>query len=301
MIDLTKLTTEARNENTTDLDMMNPLEIAEIMNREDENVVLAVRKALPEIARVIELCTESLKNGGRIVYMGAGTSGRLGLLDAVECPPTFGVSPDLVIGLLAGGDKAFRKAVEGAEDSKTLGTEDLKAINLNNRDVVIGIAASGRTPYVVYGLKYARETGCKTAAIVNNSNSEMAEVADIAIELVTGPEVLTGSTRLKSGTAQKMVLNMISTGSMVGIGKVYKNLMVDVMQTNQKLFTRAENIVMEATGCNRETARQALKEADGSAKTAIVMIVLQCGKNEALEKLKRSYGHVRIALNENKL
>jgi N-acetylmuramic acid 6-phosphate etherase len=301
MIDLTKLTTEARNENTTDLDMMNPLEIAEIMNREDENVVLAVRKVLPEIARVIEMCTESLKNGGRIVYMGAGTSGRLGLLDAVECPPTFGVSPDLVIGLLAGGDKAFRKAVEGAEDSKTLGTEDLKAINLNNRDVVIGIAASGRTPYVVYGLKYAREIGCKTVAIVNNSNSEMAEVADIAIELVTGPEVLTGSTRLKSGTAQKMVLNMISTGSMVGIGKVYKNLMVDVMQTNQKLFTRAENIVMEATGCDRETVRQALKEADGSAKTAIVMIVLQCGKNEALEKLKRSYGHVRIALNENKL
>jgi N-acetylmuramic acid 6-phosphate etherase len=300
MIDLTRLTTETRNKNTINLDMMTPFEIAEVMNKEDENVVLAVRKALPEISKVIECCTRALKNGGRIIYMGAGTSGRLGLLDAVECPPTFGVPHDLVIGLLAGGDRAFRKAVEGAEDSKTLGTEDLKAINLNKHDVVIGIAASGRTPYVIYGLKYAKEVGCMTAAIVNNKNSEMAEIADIAVEIVAGPEVLTGSTRLKSGTAQKMVLNMISTGSMVGIGKVYQNLMVDVMQTNQKLFTRAENIVMEATGCDRGTAQQVLKEADGSAKTAIVMIILKCSKSEALEKLKRSYGQVRIALNENK-
>ncbi|MFV0341493.1 MAG: N-acetylmuramic acid 6-phosphate etherase [Anaerocolumna sp.] len=298
MQDISKLTTETRNRNTINLDCMSPLEIATIMNKEDENTVYAVRQVLPQIATVIEWCANSLKQGGRIIYMGAGTSGRLGLLDAVECPPTFGVSPDMVVGLIAGGDSAFIKAVEGAEDSTTLGEEDLKAIHLTGKDIVIGIAASGRTPYVIYGLRYAKSIGCKTAVLSCNKDSEMSEESDLAIEPIPGPEVLSGSTRLKAGTVQKMVLNMISTGSMVGVGKVYQNLMVDVMQTNKKLISRAENIVMEATGCDRDHAAMVLKEADGSVKLAVTMILCDCSHEEATEKLNRSHGHVRIALKE---
>lgn len=296
MIDLTKLTTETRNKSTMDLDKMSSIEIATAMNMEDEKVITAVRDALPQISEVIDICTEKLKGGGRIIYMGAGTSGRLGLLDAVECPPTFGVPSDLVVGLIAGGSSAFIKAVEGAEDSKTLGVEDLKALNVTSKDVVIGIAASGRTPYVIHGLKYAREVGCKTAVVVCNKDSEMAKYSDVAIELVVGPEVLTGSTRLKAGTSQKMALNMISTGSMVGIGKAYQNLMVDVMQTNEKLVSRAENIIIEATGANRETAKKALKESNGKVKTAIIMILLNCNYDEAEISLEKAEGHVRYAL-----
>lgn len=298
--DISKLTTETRNKNTLELDCMTPLEIATIMNKEDENTIRAVRQVLPQIATVIEWCTNSLKSGGRIIYMGAGTSGRLGLLDAVECPPTFGISPDLVVGLIAGGDNAFMKAVEGAEDSTTLGKQDLEAIHLTEKDIVIGIAASGRTPYVIYALKYAKEIGCKTAAIVCNKDSEMAQISDLAIEPIPGPEILSGSTRLKAGTVQKMVLNMISTGSMVGIGKVYQNLMVDVMQSNKKLVSRAENIVMEATGCDRKTAEEMLNQSDGSVKLAVTMILCECTQEEATEKLNRSNGHIRIALKENK-
>ncbi len=297
MVELSKLTTESRNPATMDLDHMTPLELATVMNREDENVVAGVRKVLPEIAQAITWCTESLKKGGRIIYIGAGTSGRLGLLDAVECPPTFGVPPEKVIGLLAGGEKAFIKAVEGAEDSRTLGVEDLKAIGLCADDTVIGLAASGRTPYVIYALRYAKETGCHTIAVACNHGSKIGQEAELAIEPVCGPEVLTGSTRLKSGTAQKMVLNMISTGSMVGIGKAYKNLMVDVMQTNEKLVTRAENIVMTATECSREEAAEALKKTHGSAKTAIVMLLLDCDETQAAERLKKADGHIRGTLN----
>ena len=296
MVDLTKLTTETRNKNTMNLDRMTSIEIAITMNKEDENVIKSIRDTLPKISEVIDMCAKALKGGGRIIYMGAGTSGRLGLLDAVECPPTFGVPSDLVLGLIAGGESAFIKAVEGAEDSKTLGVDDLKNINLTNKDVVIGLAASGRTPYVIHGLKYAREIGCKTAIVVCNKDSEMAKYSDVAIEVVVGPEVLTGSTRLKAGTAQKMVLNMISTGSMVAVGKAYQNLMVDVMQTNEKLVVRAENIVIEATDCDRDTARRALKEANGKVKTAVVMILLNCKYDEAEERLKRAEGHVRFAL-----
>ncbi|MBS5308557.1 MULTISPECIES: N-acetylmuramic acid 6-phosphate etherase [Clostridium] len=296
MVDLTKLTTETRNKNTMNLDRMTSIEIAITMNKEDENVIKSIRDTLPKISEVIDMCAKALKGGGRIIYMGAGTSGRLGLLDAVECPPTFGVPSDLVLGLIAGGESAFIKAVEGAEDSKTLGVDDLKNINLTNKDVVIGLAASGRTPYVIHGLKYAREIGCKTAIVVCNKDSEMAKYSDVSIEVVVGPEVLTGSTRLKAGTAQKMVLNMISTGSMVAVGKAYQNLMVDVMQTNEKLVVRAENIVIEATDCDRDTARRALKEANGKVKTAVVMILLNCKYDEAEERLKRAEGHVRFAL-----
>ncbi len=298
MIDLTKLTTEQRNPETMNLDQMTPLELVETMNREDQKVIEAVNKVLPEVAKVIEWTTEALRTGGRIIYMGAGTSGRLGVLDAVECPPTFGVSPDLVVGLMAGGEKAFVKAVEGAEDSETLGTEDLKNIGLHEKDVVIGIAASGRTPYVIHALRYARSLGVKTAIIACNKNSEMSKEADIAIEPVPGPEVLTGSTRLKAGTAQKLVLNMISTASMVGTGKAYENLMVDVMQSNEKLKIRAENIVMEATGCERETARTAIDEAKGSVKLAITSILLDTPVDEAEKALEKAKGHIRKAINK---
>lgn len=297
MIDLTKLTTEQRNPETMNLDRMSPLELVETMNKEDQKVIEAVKEVLPEVAKVIEWTTEALRSGGRIIYMGAGTSGRLGVLDAVECPPTFGVSPDLVVGLMAGGEKAFVKAVEGAEDSDTLGTEDLKNIGLNEKDVVIGIAASGRTPYVIHALRYARSLGVKTAIIACNKNSEMSKEADIAIEPVPGPEVLTGSTRLKAGTAQKLVLNMISTASMVGAGKAYENLMVDVMQSNEKLKTRAENIVMEATGCEREAARTAIDEAKGSVKLAITSILLDTPVEEAAKALVEAKGHIRKAIN----
>ena len=298
MIDLSVLVTESRNKETMGLDQMTPLEIVAIMNREDGKAVEAVGEVLPQIARAIAWCTDSLKQKGRIIYMGAGTSGRLGVLDAVECPPTFGVSPDVVVGLMAGGSAAFVKAVEGAEDSKTLGEEDLKKIHLSPADIVIGLAASGRTPYVIYGLRYAKKTGCKTVAVSCNRDSEIGKEADLAIEPVPGPEVLTGSTRLKAGTAQKMVLNMISTGSMVGIGKVYQNLMVDVVQTNMKLITRAENIVMTATGCTREEARDCLEEAEGSVKLAITMILLHCGAKSAKTRLNRAGGYVRNAIQD---
>lgn len=296
MIDLSRLTTEARNPDTMQLDEMTPLEIAQTMNREDENVVSAVKDVLLEIATAITWATESLSAGGRIIYIGAGTSGRLGVLDAVECPPTFGVSPEVVVGLIAGGSGAFVKAVEGAEDSMTLCEEELKKIHLQAKDIVIGLAASGRTPYVIGGLRYAKAVGCKTVAIACNKGSEVGVEAQLAIEPTPGPEVLTGSTRLKAGTAQKMVLNMISTGSMVGIGKAYQNLMVDVKQSNEKLVIRAQNITMTATDCTREEAKQALEEADGHVKTAIVMILTNCDASTAKEKISRAGGKIHQAM-----
>lgn len=296
MIDLTKLVTETRNPNTMDLDQMTPLELVSVMNQEDLNVVTGVKEVLPQVAQAIEWAVSSLEAGGRIVYFGAGTSGRLGVLDAVECPPTFGVSPDVVVGLIAGGEKAFVRAVEGAEDSLELCEEEFKKIGLNKNDIAIGIAASGRTPYVIGGLRYARSLGCKTVAIACNKGSEVGKEAELAIEPSCGPEVLTGSTRLKSGTAQKMILNMISTGSMVGVGKAYQNLMVDVQQTNKKLVVRAQNITMAATGCTREEAAQALEQADGNAKLAIVMLLTQMPVDEAKAKLEAAHGHVRGAL-----
>ncbi|MDD3206188.1 MAG: N-acetylmuramic acid 6-phosphate etherase [Lachnospiraceae bacterium] len=296
MIDLSRLTTEARNPDTMQLDEMTPLEIAQTMNREDENVVSAVKDVLLEIATAITWATESLSAGGRIIYIGAGTSGRLGVLDAVECPPTFGVSPEVVVGLIAGGSGAFVKAVEGAEDSMTLCEEELKKIHLQAKDIVIGLAASGRTPYVIGGLRYAKAVGCKTVAIACNKGSEVGVEAQLAIEPTPGPEVLTGSTRLKAGTAQKMVLNMISTGSMVGIGKAYQNLMVDVKQSNEKLVIRAQNITMTATDCTREEAKEALDKADGHVKTAIVMILTNCDASTAKEKISRAGGKIHQAM-----
>lgn len=279
-----------------DLDIMTPLEVVTAMNREDANVPKAIEVILPQIAQVVEWAVESLEQGGRLFYMGAGTSGRLGVLDAAECPPTFGVSPDVVVGLIAGGDKAFLKAVEGAEDNFDLGRQDLIEHSLDSRDLVVGIAASGRTPYVLGGLAYAREKGCRTAAISCNAGCDIGKAADLAVEAVVGPEVLTGSTRLKAGTAQKLILNMISTATMVGVGKAYQNLMVDVMMTNEKLHVRAENIVMAATGVERAEARKAINEAEGNAKTAITMILVGCDAATAKERLDKAKGHVREAI-----
>ena len=286
MLDLTKFTTEQRNQRSMDLDTMTSLQIVTTMNDEDLRAVQSVTKVLPQVATAIDWAAEALERGGRVFYMGAGTSGRLGVLDASECPPTFGVSPDLIVGLIAVGETAFIKAVEGAEDSEELGASDLRERGLSDKDLVVGLAASGRTPYVVGGLVYAKATGCKT----------IGESADLAIEPVPGPEVLTGSTRLKAGTVQKLILNMISTGAMVKIGKVYQNLMVDVQQTNEKLVVRGQNIVMEATGCTRERAVQVLADAGGHVKTAIVSVLLDCDVEQAAVALERARGHVRAAV-----
>ncbi len=298
MEDISELSTEKRNMRTMKLDEMTPYQIISIMNEEDHNVVEAVHQALPQIEKTIQWTTQSLQSGGRILYIGAGTSGRIGILDAVECPPTFGVSYNMVVGVIAGGQEAFVKAKEGAEDDPELGKKDLQAQQLTAKDVVIGLAASGRTPYVIGALRYARELGSKTVAISNNKEAPISAEADLAIELLTGPEVLTGSTRLKAGTAEKMVLNMISTASMVGIGKVYENLMVDVRQSNEKLVIRSENIVMEAVGCTREEARKNLKEVDGKTKLAITKMLLGCDAVTAGESLKQAGGKVKAAISK---
>ena len=290
------MTTEQRNPDTMNLDEMTTLQIVTEMNREDAGIPAAIRPHLPEIAKVAQWGAELLSQGGRIFYMGAGTSGRLGVLDASECPPTFGVSADTVVGLIAGGPSAIMKAVEGAEDNRELGAQDLKDHNLAQNDLVIGLAASGRTPYVIGGFEYAKSIGCRTAAITCNEGSAIGKASDCAIDVVVGPEVLTGSTRLKAGTAEKMILNMISTAAMVQIGKSYGNLMVDVVLSNEKLQVRAENIVMQATGVDRETAKRTIASAGGRCKTAITMIVADCTKEEAEQRLAQADGHVRKAI-----
>lgn len=296
MIDLTHFTTETRNPETMNLDCMSAMEIAAVMNSEDEKVAAGVHAVLPQIAKTIEYTVSSLQSGGRIIYIGAGTSGRLGVLDASECPPTFGVSADTVVGLIAGGNGALFRAVEGAEDSCTLGREDLQRIGLKPCDTVIGLAASGRTPYVLHGLRYARQIGCHTAAIACNQHSVIGKEADVAIEPNVGPEVLTGSTRLKSGTAQKMILNMISTASMVKMGYAYENLMVNMQASNEKLNVRAQNIVMTATACDREAVEAALREAGGRVKIAIVMLLLKVPAEKGEKVLNHAHGRVRKAL-----
>jgi N-acetylmuramic acid 6-phosphate etherase len=296
LIDFDSMSTEQQNKKSLELDSMSPLDALTLMNEEDQKVALAVKSVIPQIEKAVAATVKAFENGGRLIYIGAGTSGRLGVLDAAECPPTFGVNPEMVVGLIAGGRRAFTEAVEGAEDSLTMGTEDLKAIHLTAKDVVVGIAASGRTPYVVEALKYARSIGCATAGISCNAGSPVGATAEIPIEVTVGPEVLTGSTRLKAGTAQKMVLNMISTVSMVGIGKVYQNLMVDVQQTNLKLESRAVRIVMNATDADVNTASDTLKKAGGHVKTAITMILLNCDLETAKDKLDVAKGHIRKAL-----
>ena len=295
-IDLEKLTTESRNQNTLNIDKVSTLEMVKMINSEDKKVALAVEEELPKIAEAIDGIVERMHKGGRLIYIGAGTSGRLGILDASECPPTYGVSEELVQGLIAGGKEAIFRAKEGAEDSKELAAEDLKGISLSENDTVVGLAASGRTPYVIGGLEYANEIGALTASITCNANSEVAKAAKISIAPVVGAEVVTGSTRLKSGTAQKLVLNMLSTGTMIKLGKVYGNLMVDVRATNEKLVERAKKIVCEATGVEREEAENVLKETDFDVKLSIFMILSELNKDEAKKILDSSKGYIAEAL-----
>ncbi len=293
---LEKLGTEKRNPDTMQLDKMAVADVLVAMNKEDASVTEVIHNQLGSIEKTVEAVVDSFEKEGRLIYIGAGTSGRLGILDAVECVPTFGVSPDMVVGLIAGGLKAFTKAVEGAEDDPELGMQDLKDIGLNSSDTVIGIAASGRTPYVIGALTYAKKTAAHTISISNNENSEISRYADIAIELATGPEVLTGSTRLKAGSAQKMVLNMISTAAMIGIGKAYENLMIDVQATNEKLQIRSKRIIMEATGADADTAEAAYEASGHNVKTAVVMILADCTREEAVERIKATKGFVRKAM-----
>ncbi|KGG79726.1 N-acetylmuramic acid-6-phosphate etherase [Caloranaerobacter azorensis H53214] len=293
---LENLVTEAPNIKTSNIDQKTPLEILQLMNNEDKKVALAVEKELPNIARGVEKIIESFNRGGRLIYIGAGTSGRLGILDAAECPPTFGTPQEQVIGIIAGGQEALTKAIEGAEDSFEKGMEALKEVNVSFKDVVVGITASGRTPYVIGALRYAKDIGATTVAVSCNSNAEVNSIADISITPVVGPEIIAGSTRLKAGTAQKMVLNMLSTSSMIGIGKVYKNLMVDVQPTNKKLIERAKRIIMMATGVSYEKAEKALIESNYKPKIAIIMIKTGCSYQEALVRIKKGGGFVHKAI-----
>jgi len=293
---LAALATETSNEQTRDLDTMSVAELLAVMNEEDRTVPDAVAATLPDMAKAVDAIVAARRRGGRLIYLGAGTSGRLGVLDAVECPPTFGTDPGEVLGLIAGGERAFLQAVEGAEDDPDLAVADLRAVDVAASDVVVGLAASGRTPYVIGGLDHARAIGAATVSVACNLGAEISAHADVAIEVNTGPEVLTGSTRLKAGTAQKLVCNMLSTASMIRTGKVFHNLMVDVRPTNAKLVDRARRIVSAATGADPDSAEAAIDRAGGHAKTAIVMLLADCDYPDAVHRLQCSGGNVRAAV-----
>lgn len=292
--ELSELLTEQVNPNTCHIDECSPLEIARLINEEDKKVALAVEQELEQIAKAIDLVAKAFKSGGRLIYVGAGTSGRLGVLDASECPPTFGVKPSQVLGIIAGGKKAFFRSVEGAEDDTQAASRDLKKVKLKKCDVLCGISASKRTPFVISALRYARKVGAKTIFLTSNPN--VKEKATVVIRTIVGPEVIMGSTRMKAGTSHKMVLNMISTGAMILCGKTYGNLMVDLQQTNQKLIERTKRIFMIATGDDYQTAEMFLKKAGGHLKTAIVMRLAGVSKKEAQARLKKTDGFVKRAI-----
>ena len=296
MIDITKISTEKRNENTKNIDIATTCDMLKMINNEDKMVPMAVEGAIDQIAVVVDVVTEAFVNGGRLIYIGAGTSGRLGVLDASECPPTYGVSKDMVIGIIAGGDRALRDSMEGVEDSKDEAIKDLKKIHITDKDVIVGIAASGRTPYAIGAIEYANSIGAKTACVTTSDKSEIALIAQYPIEAKTGAEPVTGSTRMKSGTAQKLILNMITTASMVKIGKVYENLMIDVQMTNNKLVSRAQGIVMEITGVDHETAENYLNKYR-SVKFAIFSIMSKIeDKQKIADILKTHKGNIRESL-----
>ncbi|HIF9238195.1 TPA: N-acetylmuramic acid 6-phosphate etherase [Photobacterium damselae] len=295
-IDLSQLVTESRNQASHAIDTLSTLDMVTVINQEDQKVALAVEKTLPEVALAVDAIADAFMAGGRLIYMGAGTSGRLGILDASECPPTYGSNPNQVVGLIAGGHKAILKAVENAEDNQELAKQDLQNLGLTENDVVVGIAASGRTPYVIGGMKYAHSIGAQVVAISCNPQSEMTKIADIAITPVVGAEVVTGSSRMKAGTAQKLVLNMLTTGAMIRTGKVFGNLMVDVEATNAKLIQRQTNIVMQATDCDVAQAEEALSACDRHCKTAILMILAGLDAEQAKKQLANHNGFIRSAL-----
>jgi len=296
MVELKKIATEQRNPNTMNIDSLSTLDMIKLINREDYRVAEAVTLVTEQIAQAVDVIADRLSKGGRLIYCGAGTSGRMGILDAVECPPTYSTEPEMVQGLIAGGYPAIFKAVEGAEDSKELGVEDMKGINFAAGDVLVGVAASGRTPYVLGCMEYARELGAATVAVTCCPGSVLDTYADIGIAPAPGPEVVTGSTRMKSGTAQKMVLNMLSTGAMIKLGKVYGNLMVDVKPSNEKLVRRCVTIVCAATECDEATATAALEACEYRPKIAIVMVLMGVGAEEAKALLAKSNGRIAKVL-----
>jgi N-acetylmuramic acid 6-phosphate etherase len=293
---LQALTTEQRNVSSQALDTKSALEIATIINAEDAKVAGAINAALPQIAQAIDAIADALSRGGRLIYVGAGTSGRIGALDAAECPPTFGTNPKQIQYVIAGGDRALGRAVEANEDSRELGVRDLKKVRPGKKDVVVGIAASGRTPYTIAAIEYARKRGARTIAVACNADSPLAQAGEIAIVADVGPEVVSGSTRMKAGTAQKMILNMLSTGAMSRLGYVYGNLMVNVSPKNKKLVERAIAILMNATGADRTDAANALKKSGKSVPVALVMLTAKVGRSEAVRRLKTARGHVRRAI-----
>lgn len=292
MVELQKIATEQRNPNTTHIDTLPTLEMVRLINQEDQKVALAVAQVAPEIARAIDVITRQLSQGGRLFYAGCGTSGRLGILDAVECPPTYSTDPELVQAIIAGGYPAIFRAVEGAEDDFDLGRRDLQERGFASQDVLVGLAASGRTPYVLGAMGYARELGAAVIAVTCCPGSEVDQMADIGIAPTPGPEVITGSTRMKSGTAQKMVLNMLSTGTMIKLGKVYGNLMVDVKPSNEKLIRRCVTIVREAVGCEEDQAVAALEACGYRPKVAIVMLLKKIDAEQARELLEQAQGRI---------
>ncbi|WP_288477414.1 N-acetylmuramic acid 6-phosphate etherase [uncultured Pantoea sp.] len=295
-LDLSQMITEGRNPASQNIDELSTEAMLRVINDEDKKVALAVEAIVPQIAEAVDAICAAFQAGGRLIYAGAGTSGRLGILDASECPPTFGTPREQVIGLIAGGHTAILQAVENAEDNREQGAQDLKAIHFSRHDVLVGIAASGRTPYVLGALAYANALGATTVALTCNPGSAMSQVAAIALTPVVGPEVVTGSSRMKAGTAQKLVLNMLTTGSMIRSGKVYGNLMVDVEATNQKLVQRQVNIVMQATACDDATARAALSACGGHCKTAILMVLADLDADTAKTLLSQHQGFIRQAL-----
>lgn len=294
--ELQSLLSEERNPRSMDIDLMSAADIVSLINTEDRLVPDAVGRTLPQVAQAVEAIVDAFRQGGRLIYVGAGTSGRLGVLDASECPPTFGVPPDMVVGLIAGGPAALMRATEGAEDRAANGAGDLRGIDLSERDVVVGIAVSGRTPYVIGALDYARSVGATTVGLTCNPDSAIARMADISIAPVVGSEVLTGSTRLKSGTAQKLVLNMLSTASMIRIGKSYQNLMVDLHASNDKLLARAVRIVMQATECSVTDAQQALERTGNDVKLAILTLLTGQSVEDARTAMRGADGFLRRAL-----
>lgn len=298
--ELGRLVSEERNPRTMDIDLLPTVEVLRKINDEDKLVAHAVEQVIPEIAAAVDRIIAAFRQGGRLIYMGAGTSGRIGVLDASECPPTFSVPSTMVVGLIAGGYSALLKATEGAEDSQSKGAEALAEIDLTAKDVVVGIAASGRTPYVIGGLDYAKKIGATAVALSCNPQSAIAEIADIAISPVVGPEALTGSTRMKSGTAEKLVLNMLTTASMIGIGKTYENLMVDLKASNKKLVARAARIVMQATECTLEAAQAALAQTDNDVKLAILIVMTGMDLAAARSALEGSKGFLRQAIQDAK-
>ncbi|ULL18767.1 N-acetylmuramic acid 6-phosphate etherase [Paenibacillus sp. H1-7] len=293
---LSELTTEQRNEHTTHIDRLSSEQIVALINEEDKNVTIAIEQITPFIAKAVDIIVGAFKREGRLFYVGAGTSGRLGILDASECPPTYGTIPSMVQGIIAGGDQAIKESVEGAEDNPELGARDMDTYGVTSLDVVVGIAASGRTPYVLGAMKRAKEIGAKVIGLCNNEHTPMVQTADLMLEAVVGPEVILGSTRMKSGSAQKQILNILTTASMIQMGKVYENLMVDVMPSNEKLVFRAKRIISMATGASEEAVHQAFVQSGGHVKTAIVMILAQVDFNGAKQLLEQTNGFVRLAL-----